>query len=90
MAQWGKHLFYKHEDMSSDPQHPHKAGQVAHIWNPSASMVRWWWGRETLQKFLGQASRHLAWLLQLLTRRDLPQAKWKAEAGTRGSPLARG
>lgn len=24
MAQWGKHLFYKHTDMSSNPEHPHK------------------------------------------------------------------
>lgn len=25
MAQWGKHLLFKHQDLSLGPQHPHRA-----------------------------------------------------------------
>lgn len=34
MAQWEEHLFYKHTDMSSDPEHPHKC----HVGKPSTGV----------------------------------------------------
>lgn len=40
MAQWGKHLSHKHEDLSVRPQNPHQAGCVTHTYNLRASTVR--------------------------------------------------
>lgn len=40
MAQWGKHLSHKHEDLSVRPQNPHQAGCVTYTYNLRASTVR--------------------------------------------------
>lgn len=37
MAQWVKHLLCEREDMSLDPQNPHKAGSICNLNTPTAS-----------------------------------------------------
>lgn len=36
MAQWVKHLPCEREDMSLDPQNPHKAGPICNLNTPTA------------------------------------------------------
>lgn len=48
MSRYIKCLPYKHEDLSSDLQHPNKKlGMVAHSYNPGARGMKMWgnpWG----------------------------------------------